>query len=96
MRNLKAIIVGRDVVAITAMQSVLDAARLVATKRVGAVVVIEDAALNGIVTERDILTRVVATERAPTNLTVAEVMTPNPVTMTPDKQFSHAIATYIG
>jgi CBS domain-containing protein len=91
MRKLKEIIAGRELVAITATQSVMDAAKLMATKRVGAVVVIEDAELNGIITERDILTRVVATGRAPASVTVAEVMTRNPVTITLDKQFSHAL-----
>lgn len=67
------------------------AAKTMASKQVGAVMVVEDDKLIGIFTERDALTRVLARGLDPTELTLADVMTPSPKTIEPNKSFGHAL-----
>lgn len=47
----------------------------------GSVMVIDDGKLNGIFTERDVLTKVIREGRDATTTKVREVMTPNPITL---------------
>ncbi len=70
---------GSSVYSIDAERSVLDAARLMNERRVGALVVVRGEKVVGIFTERDILNRVVAQQRDPADTKVADVMT-SPVT----------------
>ena len=71
--------------------SVAAASRLMKQKRVGALLVVEDGRLAGIFTERDALFRVIAEGRSPETTRLAEVMTPNPRTIAPDRPFGHAL-----
>jgi len=72
---------GSDVHTIRPEQSVLESAREMNLRRVGALVVVNDGrAPMGIVTERDILTRVVAAEMPPSSTTVGDVMTTRLIT----------------
>ncbi|MFO0837442.1 MAG: CBS domain-containing protein [Phycisphaerae bacterium] len=66
---------GGEVVRIDQDSSVLDAARLMNERHIGAVVVTRAEKVVGIFTERDILNRVVARERNPAQTRVEEVMT---------------------
>ncbi len=66
---------GRDVVSITERESALDAAERMNQRGIGALVVLEGDRLVGIVTERDILRRVVASRREPSRTTVADILT---------------------
>jgi len=70
---------------------VREAAELMANKNVGAVMVIENGRLVGICTERDIVFRVVARGLAAQTTRLADVMTPAPETINPDKLFGHAL-----
>ena len=58
----------------------LAAAKAMNTHRIGALVVVDGGRLAGIVSERDLLTRVVAAERSPSATRVGQVMTPEPLT----------------
>jgi len=60
--------VGRD-------KTVLDAAREMNARRIGALVVTDGDSVVGIITERDIMTKVVAVQRDPGQSRVGEVMT---------------------
>ena len=71
---------GTLVVTTTADVTVLEAARLMNQRGIGAVVVMERDALHGIFTERDLMVRVVAERRDPSSTTVGEVMTRRLVT----------------
>jgi CBS domain-containing protein len=71
--------------------SVAEAARRMAKKRVGALVVVEDARITGIFTERDVVFRVVAQAHDPAATLVAQVMTPNPLTIEADQPFGAAL-----
>jgi CBS domain-containing protein len=66
---------GARVVSIRADASVLEAARVMNTHRIGALVVTEGGKVIGIFTERDILNRVVAAERDAAATLVRDVMT---------------------
>lgn len=66
---------GSDVAAIPKDASVLEAARIMNDRRIGALVVLDADRVVGIVTERDVLNRVVAVEKAPGTTHVGEVMT---------------------
>jgi len=90
-RPVRSIIEDQKPVAASAEISVADAARLMKERRVGAILVLRGAELAGIFTERDALFRVIAEGRDPAKTRVAEVMTPNPRTIGPDRPFGHAL-----
>jgi CBS domain-containing protein len=70
---------------------VTKAAKLMAKKNVGAVMVVEGNRLVGIFTERDIAFRVVAQGLDARTTRLAEVMTPAPDTVDPGKPFGYAL-----
>jgi len=72
--------------------TVRQAAELMARGHVGAVVVVENDHLVGIFSERDAVFRVVARGLEPTTTPLAQVMTPAPVSIEPDRSFGHAMA----
>ena len=71
--------------------SVRKAAKVMAAKRVGALLVVEGKTLVGIFTERDSLFRVTAGGLDPDSTTLAQVMTPSPRTIAPDTLFGEAL-----
>lgn len=71
--------------------TVSDAAKLMAKKNVGAVMVVEDERLVGIFTERDAVFRVIAKGRDTRTTLLEEVMTASPQTVDPDKSFGYAL-----
>jgi CBS domain-containing protein len=71
--------------------SVSDAAKLMAKKNVGAVMVVDDERLVGIFTERDALFRVMAKGRDPQTTRIDAVMTKEPRTVDPQKTFGFAL-----
>jgi CBS domain-containing protein len=64
--------------------TVRQAARVMAERHIGAVLVTAGGRLDGIFTERDLLNRVVALGKDPDKVTIGEVMTRNPDTVGPD------------
>lgn len=68
------IIEGQDLFSVSPEHTVLEAARYMAERRVGAVSVLEDEKLVGIVSERDLMTKVVAEGRDPKTTRVGDVM----------------------
>ena len=65
---------GAAVVSAKKTDTVLDTARKMNEKRIGAVIVTEGDHVVGIFTERDIMTRVVAAGRDPQSTTIGQVM----------------------
>lgn len=78
--------------AVSPEMSVLDAVRKMNQERIGAVLVLDGTDLVGIFTERDVLTRVVDRARDPSATRVAEVMTMQPVVVTPKATVNEAMA----
>lgn len=75
---------GSDVMTIAPTATALDAARAMNERKIGSLVVVLGKQVVGIITERDILTRIVAAERSPSRTKVQEVMTPNPISCLPE------------
>ncbi len=75
---------GTAVVTVGPETSVLDAARLMNERGIGAVLVLKDGRLAGIFTERDVLRRIVAAQRDPGTTLVGEVMSTNLLTTRSD------------
>ena len=71
--------------------TVSSAARLMASKNVGAVLVVEREELVGIFSERDVVFRVIAKGLDPKTTALAEVMTAEPKTLEPGKSYGHAL-----
>jgi len=90
-RPVRSIIEDQKPVTASAQITVAAAARLMKERRIGALLVVQDGRLAGIFTERDALFRVVAEGRDPAKTLVADVMTPNPRTISPDRPFGHAL-----
>lgn len=74
-----------EVKTIEPSHTVLEAARRMNEQRIGALVVLDkDRTPIGILTERDLLTRVIAAEVSPAETAVGDVMTTRLITCTPD------------
>lgn len=66
---------GTDVATIGRTATVLEAAALMNKRRIGAIVVTDQERVVGIFTERDVLNRIVAQEKQPSETKVGDVMT---------------------
>jgi CBS domain-containing protein len=64
--------------------TVRQAAKVMAERHIGAVLIMSNGKLEGIFTERDVLNRVVAPGKDPETVKIGEVMTRNPDTVSPD------------
>jgi CBS domain-containing protein len=73
-------------------QPVSEAAGLMRSEDVGSLPVVEDERLVGILTDRDIALRVVAEGKDPNVTSVGEVLSGDPVTVTPDESLDEALA----
>jgi len=67
-----------------------DAAGLMKQFDIGVVPVVEDGRLVGLVTDRDVVLRVVASRRDPDEVKLSDILTRSPATVTPDTQLSEA------
>jgi CBS domain-containing protein len=81
----------RDVRACAPNATVADAAKVMAQEDVGPVPIVEDGRLVGIVTDRDIVVRVVAEGRDPKATTVREIASTELVTVSPDDDLDEAL-----
>lgn len=90
-RLIRTIIENQAIVTASCTATVTDAARLMKRNRTGALLVCDGGRLVGVFTERDALFRVTAEELDPGTTTLADVMTPHPQTIGPDKPLGHAL-----
>ncbi|MFN2590329.1 MAG: CBS domain-containing protein, partial [Actinomycetota bacterium] len=67
-----------------------DAAGMMRSEDIGALPVVQDGALLGLVTDRDLVLRVMADRKDPMECKVGDVLTRSPVTVTPDMRLSEA------
>ncbi len=77
-------------VTIPAEATVAEAAALIRDKRIGSLIVTEDGRPTGIVTERDIVTKVAAADRSSKATTVKEIMTAPLVAIHPHQEVAEA------
>lgn len=90
-RIIREVVKGQPIVTGDKTLSVLEASRRMAQARVGAIMVLEEDQLIGLFTERDALVRVLANGLDPAATTLAEVMSANLQTITPDRPLGHAM-----
>lgn len=85
MRQVKHLLEGKGnaVFTITPEAPVLDAIRMMAERSVGALPVMRDETLAGIVTERDYARKVILKGRSSRETPVSDIMTPAPTTVAP-------------
>ncbi|MEQ9408520.1 MAG: CBS domain-containing protein [Fuerstiella sp.] len=79
------------VIALPRSATVADAVDAMIENKMGAVLIVEDGQLFGLFTERDILTRVVAAERVPSQTPITEVMTTSPECLSFDDEIVFAL-----
>ncbi len=91
MATINDIIKDRRVYSIAAESTVLEAARFMMEHSIGALPVLRNGELVGIISERDVMNRVVAAGRLPGHTAVTEVMTANPRSVSPDESIDECL-----
>ena len=93
MRTVRHLLEGKapDIFAIGPDAPVIDAIRLMAEKRIGALLVMEGARLAGIVSERDYARKVVLQGRSSANTPVRDIMTADVVSVSPHDTADHCM-----
>ena len=81
----------RRVYSIDADSTVLEAARFMMEHSIGALPVLRNGDIVGIISERDVMNRVVAAARMPGTTKVAEVMTANPKSIHVDETIDNCL-----
>ena len=93
MRTVRQLLEGKpaDVFSIAPDAAVIDAIRLMAERRVGALLVMEGPRLAGIVSERDYARKVVLQGRSSKDTPVRDIMTAQVVTVAPSDSTEHCM-----
>jgi CBS domain-containing protein len=82
----------RDVRATEPSATIADAAKTMASEDIGPIPVVEGGRIVGIVTDRDIVVRVIAAGKDPNSTTVGEIASSDVVTVAPDDDIDDALA----
>jgi CBS domain-containing protein len=80
----------RNVITLPADASVYDAVKLMNKNRIGCLVVVDNSHIVGILTERDLLERVLEKCKNPKETRISEIMTRHVITGKPDMELSDA------
>lgn len=89
------VISGQTLITVNLSDTARAIAKLMHEKRIAAVMVTEGERLVGIITERDMTTRVIAAEKDPDTSTAKDIMTANPDTLHPEDTPAQAIKMMI-
>ena len=84
---------GRNIISVKPDDSVLEAIRVMAEKNIGAVVVMQDDSLIGIMSERDYARKVIVKGRASDTTPVSNIMTSDVFTATGGETVNNCMAT---
>ncbi len=95
-KSIGEILAGRPLISISKQASIREAANVMMENSVGAVAVIDDGKLAGILTERDIVFRGVGKNLSMDDATAGDIMTPDPVTVQSKDAISDALAVKLG
>lgn len=90
-RIISTIIAGQSVVTASKETTVRAACSLMAQKKIGALLVVENNRIAGIFTERDALNKVLAGNLDPDKTSLSPVMVANPQTIRADKPLGYAL-----
>lgn len=88
---IRSVMEGHKLITAAPDTTVSEAARLMASRNTGAVLVVENDQLSGIFTERDVVFRVIAPGLDPQQTPIKNVMTTNPKTLGPTQSYGHAL-----
>ena len=91
MKTIGGLVSGREIFHVRSDHSVRDAARYMTDRRVGAVSVLDGTHLVGILSERDVMGRVVARQLDPDRTRVGEVMTKDLVVAQSDESHEEGL-----
>lgn len=80
----------KDVVVIDRDEPVIEAAKILARRRIGCLVVVGEGKPVGVMTERDILNHAVVPEKNLKETRVKEIMTKTPITLNPENTIEEA------
>jgi len=80
----------KNVITLRTDTSALEATKLLNKNKIGCLVVIRDGDIEGILTERDLLERVLEKSRNPNETKVSEIMTKDVIVGKPDMEISEA------
>jgi CBS domain-containing protein len=84
---------GGQIFSVAPTDSVLRAIEIMATRHVGALLVMSQDGLLGIISERDYARKVILKNRSSHDTPVGDIMTKNPVTVSPDATVHHCMET---
>ena len=87
---------GREIISIVPDASVFEAIKLMADRSIGSLLVMDGDVLRGIVTERDYARKVIIKGRASETTPVADIMTTDLVTASPDQTVNHCMTLMSG
>jgi CBS domain-containing protein len=82
---------GNQIFSVGAQDSVLRAFEIMATRHVGALLVMNEGVLLGIISERDYARKVILKNRSSHDTPVGDIMTSPAVTVTPDETVHHCM-----
>jgi CBS domain-containing protein len=91
MNTVRELVKDRKLFAVDVDRTVVEAARYMMEHNIGAVPVLRNGDLAGILSERDIMNRVVAVGRTPGTTAVTEVMTANPRAVNADETIDECL-----
>jgi CBS domain-containing protein len=84
---------GNDIYSLPPGASVYSAIELMADKRVGALLVVDEGHLVGVISERDYARKVILNGRSSKDTFIREIMTPSPITIDCDTSVEDAMRT---
>ncbi len=90
-RSIRDVLGNRPFPTVAPTHTIRECAFIMKEWKSSAVLVVEDGKLAGIFTERDVVFRCVALDCPLDSITVAQVMTRDPRTISPEKPFGHAL-----
>jgi CBS domain-containing protein len=91
MASVNSLLNNKETFSVEADQLILDVVDLMVAHNIGAVAVMRKGELTGLFTERDLMKRVVHEARDPRTTAVAEVMTRDLITVSPDQSLEECL-----
>ena len=84
-------IMSREIKSIDTEATIIEACKRLYRNKVGSLIVLEEGILKGIITERDIIAKVVILNKDPNNTTVEEIMSQDVITINQNANVEDAI-----
>lgn len=96
LKTIRDVLDGRPLYHIAPETTLREAAKLMESRNVGALAVLENGKLVGILSERDVVRRAISHDLRSDETTAGEIMTRDPVTVDLDDALSDALAAKLG